>query len=308
MVCTSKPGWQAGRGVRRRRSRQQGDDRKRDEARSHARALRALGGGRQRFAGGGVVAAQRLQVARRRRAAAWRPSAIAQTTATGRGARRPRRTRPGTLVGEVRRRRRCRARRARRRAARRAPRAAGGGSPSPAAPGRPSIVNSLPSSFSNVGRRPDLVAVQLRDAAVLAGRGAWSSRCSARSPPSSCAPEVRRISGQRGHGVRSSGRSGGGSGSSSNWVIEAGSSRCELPRQSAPVSPPPMITTCLPAAEIGVVGGHVAGDEAVALLEVLHREVDAVELAARARAGRAGSVEPVAMHDGVELLAQLVGA
>ena len=36
-----------------------------------------------------------------------------------------------------------------------------------------------------------------------------------------------------------------------NWVTDAAPWRCTVPRQSAPVSPPPTITTCLPSAEIG---------------------------------------------------------
>ena len=54
-----------------------------------------------------------------------------------------------------------------------------------------------------------------------------------------------------------------------------------------PVSPPPITTTCLPAALIAspTAGSGAglpcdAGDPAVALVEVVHREVDAVELAA----------------------------
>src|SRR4051794_38629277 len=37
----------------------------------------------------------------------------------------------------------------------------------------------------------------------------------------------------------------------SSWVTESAPCRCAVPRQSAPVSPPPMITTCLPVAVIG---------------------------------------------------------
>ena len=70
------------------------------------------------------------------------------------------------------------------------------------------------------------------------------------SPPSLMAYERRYFIGHRGHGVRSSGRERGGSPSSSIWVTEAAPSRCALPTQSAPVSPPPITTTCLPAAEM----------------------------------------------------------
>ena len=119
--------------------------------------------------------------------------------------------------------------------------------------------------------------------------------------------ERRSFTGQRGHGVRSSWRCAGGSPSSSICVTEAAPSRCELPTQSAPVSPPPITITCLPAAVIGEVALAVARDPAVAAVEVLHRVVDAVELAPRhrqvARHARAGGDD-----DGVVALAQLVGA
>ena len=56
--------------------------------------------------------------------------------------------------------------------------------------------------------------------------------------------------------------------------------------QSIPVSPPPTTITCLPAALIDLLGvarraALHARDGAVALVEVVHREVHAVELAAR---------------------------
>ena len=86
-----------------------------------------------------------------------------------------------------------------------------------------------------------------------------------------------------------------------------------LPTQSAPVSPPPITTTSLPVAVIwlprgrrlGFGGGaELAGHPAVALVEVVHREVHAVELAAGdgqvARHARAGR-----QHDRVEAAAQL---
>ena len=72
----------------------------------------------------------------------------------------------------------------------------------------------------------------------------------------------------------------------SNWWIDAAPWRIAVPRQSAPVSPPPMITTCLPC------GGdrrlvEVALLHPVGPRQVLHRLVDAVELATRVPAGRA---------------------
>ena len=42
----------------------------------------------------------------------------------------------------------------------------------------------------------------------------------------------------------SAGDSGGGIGISSSWCTARAPWRCAVPRQSAPVSPPPMMTTC----------------------------------------------------------------
>ena len=124
------------------------------------------------------------------------------------------------------------------------------------------------------------------------------------SPPSLIAYERRIFTGHSGHGVRSSGRDAGGSPSSSICVTDAAPSRCELPTQSAPVSPPPITITCLPAAVIGAGAPPSAATAAVAAVEVLHREVDAVELAAGdrqvARHARAGGD-----HDRVVLGPQL---
>ena len=71
-----------------------------------------------------------------------------------------------------------------------------------------------------------------------------------RSPPSLSAYGMRSFIGQRGHGVTSSGREVGGSPTSSIWVTDAGPSRWAFATQSAPVSPPPITITCLPAAVI----------------------------------------------------------
>src|SRR5437868_2278298 len=46
-------------------------------------------------------------------------------------------------------------------------------------------------------------------------------------------------------------RSSPGLGMISSWVTEAAPWRWAVPTQSAPVSPPPMTTTCLPSALIG---------------------------------------------------------
>ena len=113
-----------------------------------------------------------------------------------------------------------------------------------------------------------------------------------RSPPSLSAYEVRSFIGHRGHGVRSSGRFAGGSPSTSIWVTDAAFSRWAFATQSAPVSPPPITITCFPAAVIALLGrrrrerpcrADLGRDRPRAVVEVLHREVHAVELAARHR-------------------------
>ena len=103
---------------------------------------------------------------------------------------------------------------------------------------------------------------------------------------------------------RVGGRAGvGRRGRISNWCTDTAPWRCAVPRQSAPVSPPPMITTRLPAAVIGGVV-EVALLHAVADGQVLHRLVDAAELATGDRQvaprGRA-----TGEHDRVELAPQL---
>src|SRR5512142_3316820 len=75
-------------------------------------------------------------------------------------------------------------------------------------------------------------------------------------PPSSCALDTRYSIGYVGQGWPD-GRVAGGRGRISSWVTDAAPCRSAVPRQSAPVSPPPMITTCRPAAEIA--GGFGPG-------------------------------------------------
>ena len=98
-------------------------------------------------------------------------------------------------------------------------------------------------------------------------------------------------------------------------MIERAPSRSALPTQSAPVSPPPITTTSLPAAVISRaaagcgdarLGAELARGPAVALVEVVHREVHAVELAAR-RGQVAGDAGAGREHDRVEARAQLLG-
>ena len=73
--------------------------------------------------------------------------------------------------------------------------------------------------------------------------------------------------------------------------------------QSEPVSPPPMTTTCLPAARIGSSGAaRLAADAAVLLRQEVHGEMDALELAARDRQvarllGAAGEHHRVVLGD-----------
>ena len=70
---------------------------------------------------------------------------------------------------------------------------------------------------------------------------------------------MRSFIGQRGHGVTSSGRERGGSPTSSICVTDAAPSRCAFATQSAPVSPPPITITCLPAAVITASPSGAAG-------------------------------------------------
>ena len=65
-------------------------------------------------------------------------------------------------------------------------------------------------------------------------------------------------------------------------MTDAAPWRFDVPTQSDPVSPPPITTTCLPVARIWS-RDRVAGDDLVLLRQELHREMDAVEIAARHR-------------------------
>ena len=68
-------------------------------------------------------------------------------------------------------------------------------------------------------------------------------------------------------------------GINSNWVTLAAPWRLLVPTQSEPVSPPPITMTCLPsAAQLAL--DLVARVHAVLLGQELHREVDAIEVAA----------------------------
>ena len=80
----------------------------------------------------------------------------------------------------------------------------------------------------------------------------------------------------------------------SNWWTEAAPWRCTVPRQSAPVSPPPMITTRLPAARDRGRRCRVGGvDRPVGQRQELHGLVDAGQLPAGIGRSRA-TVAPTA--------------
>ena len=95
----------------------------------------------------------------------------------------------------------------------------------------------------------------------------------------------------------------GGSPISSIWVTEAAPSRWAFATQSAPVSPPPITITCLPggadraspAGSGAPAAGPLAGDEAVALVEVVHREVHAVRARGPGTGRSRGTRAPVAI-------------
>ena len=124
------------------------------------------------------------------------------------------------------------------------------------------------SSNAELGHRDEGRAAVVADRPAPPPRPAGPGRCpsssprnavvvtaKSRSPPSSWADDVRRISGQVGHGLSPT-RVAGGSGMISSWWTARAPCRWAVPRQSAPVSPPPMMTTCLPAAEIGEVSSE----------------------------------------------------
>ena len=76
----------------------------------------------------------------------------------------------------------------------------------------------------------------------------------------------------------------GGAGMISIWVTERAPWRFEVPMQSEPVSPPPMTTTCLPPARMGVM--LLSGSPVTRWFcwrQEIHGEMDAIELAARDR-------------------------
>jgi len=127
-----------------------------------------------------------------------------------------------------------------------------------------------------------------------------------RIPPSSCAEETRKTFdhwGQGFVGVRLS----GGRGTISNWWTLAQPWRWTVPRQSAPVSPPPIDDHMLaPGADESVVGDDVAGHPLVLEREELHREVDPLQLSTGDRQV-AGLGRAPTEADRVELLQEPAG-
>ena len=123
-----------------------------------------------------------------------------------------------------------------------------------------------------------------------------------RSAPSSWLEEVRSFTGQFGQfSILSSIL--GGVGMISSCVTLSAPWRIEVPMQSEPVSPPPMTTTCLPAARIGsLVPIGSPRDAAVLLRQEVHREMHAGEVAAGGgqvarRLGAAGERDGVVALD-----------
>ena len=127
-----------------------------------------------------------------------------------------------------------------------------------------------------------------------------------RMPPSSWAEETRKTFDHWGQGLVGA-RESGGRGTISNWWTLLQPWRWTVPRQSAPVSPPPMMITCLSVAvsELAVDCESPATRRFWSGQEV-HREVDPLEVAPLdrqvARLGRAA-----AEADGVELGEELLG-
>ncbi len=149
-----------------------------------------------------------------------------------------------------------------------------------------SCVSSVPGTSTSRGGAVRLLAAAPPSPRAASGAGPRSRRaassCSpnARSPPSSWLEEVRNTSGQRGHGL-SAARVVGGAGISSTCVTLAAPWRSAVPRQSEPVSPPPRITTRLPAAFSRGSSVRQPRDHPVLVLQVVHRLHHAGQLAPR---------------------------
>ena len=132
--------------------------------------------------------------------------------------------------------------------------------------------------------------VDLLDACRCRRDATSRSRTAARRPPSArttCAASRARAA----TASARPGGSRGGSPSSSICVTDAAPSRCALATQSAPVSPPPITIDVL--ARGGELRRGGACDVAIALVEVLHREVHAVAARGPSTGRSRGTREPV---------------
>ena len=119
------------------------------------------------------------------------------------------------------------------------------------------------------------------------------STANSRWAPSAWLDEVRIFKGQFGQ-VRPLFSCSGGAGMISSWVTDFAPCRNEVPMQSEPVSPPPITTTCLPPARMSAAPSSGSEDDAAVLLrQEVHREVDAVEVAAGDRQVARASAPPV---------------
>ena len=116
---------------------------------------------------------------------------------------------------------------------------------------------------------------------------------------------MRSLSGQSGQISGLFSRSGG-CGMISKLTTDTAPWRIEVPMQSEPVSPPPITTTFLPVGEDRLdIALRLVADAPVLLRQEVHREMDALELAARDRqiARLLGAARE---HDRVVLLDELV--
>src|SRR6185437_1698917 len=111
-----------------------------------------------------------------------------------------------------------------------------------------SRVNSVPAMASNFGGGPTRAHCNCFTLPFSSPMNLMLLMLQSRRPPSSCELSVRNCIGHSGHGVRGE-RSPVGLGMISNWCTLFAAWRWLVPRQSAPVSPPPMMMTCLPVAK-----------------------------------------------------------
>ena len=178
-----------------------------------------------------------------------------------------------------------------------------GRSPSPAGPESALIWNSLP-AISCMPIRPsapmaqdDANGVQASHMAVLAGKAFGRHGEKSRSQPSSWELEVLQLQRPVRPGrqfIFPLGRL------RQNLKLSHGLGpmcRLDVPMQSDPVSPPPMTSTSRYRSPGYVVDAdRLAGDTRLILLrQEIHREMDALEIAAPEPAGRRGASDPIAI-------------